>query len=76
MKDSSSLNETKKKPADYANSEMLDRINKLEEGMLGKDSKKAWQMTGEATAASRPVGSLLETVLDFNTATKLPPTIT
>jgi cell division septum initiation protein DivIVA len=42
MKDPSSLNEAKKKPADYANSEMLDRINKLEEGMLGKDSKKAW----------------------------------
>jgi U3 small nucleolar RNA-associated protein MPP10 len=33
-------------------------------------------MTGEATANNRPVGSLLETVLDFNTATKLPPTIT
>ena len=33
-------------------------------------------MLGEATAQSRPVGSLLETVLDFNTATKLPPTIT
>ena len=60
----------------FANPEMLDRISKLEDAMLGKDSKKAWQMTGEATANNRPVGSLLETVLDFNTATKLPPTIT
>jgi len=64
------------KPANYANPDMLDRISKLEDAMLGKDSKKAWQMTGEATANNRPVGSLLETVLDFNTATKLPPTIT
>ena len=73
MQDPHSLN-TKVK--DFSNPEMLDRIAKLEDGMLGKDTKKAWQMTGEATASSRPVGSLLETVLDFNTATKLPPTIT
>ncbi len=40
------------------------------------DSKKGWQLKGEATASERPVGSLLETLLDFNTASKLPPTIT
>jgi len=37
---------------------------------------KAWTMTGEATARERPINSLLEVHLDFNTATKLPPTIT
>jgi hypothetical protein len=30
------------KPVNYANPEMLDRISKLEDGMLGKDSKKLW----------------------------------
>ena len=33
-------------------------------------------MTGEVKAKERPVNSLLEVHLDFNTATKLPPTIT
>lgn len=37
---------------------------------------KDWQMTGEVKAKERPVNSLLEVHLDFNTATKLPPTIT
>ena len=37
---------------------------------------KAWQMTGEATNKERPVNSLLNVHLDFNAATKLPPTIT
>lgn len=37
---------------------------------------KQWQMTGEATAVERPLNSLLDVHLDFNAATKLPPTIT
>jgi U3 small nucleolar RNA-associated protein MPP10 len=37
---------------------------------------KAWHLTGEATAKDRPANSLLEVHLDFNTATRLPPTIT
>lgn len=37
---------------------------------------KSWQMTGEATAVERPLNSLLDVHLDFNAATKLPPTIT
>ena len=42
MQDHSSLNEVIKKPVEYANSEMLDRITRLEDGMMGKDSKKSW----------------------------------
>ena len=38
--------------------------------------KKDWNMLGEAKASERPKNSLLEVHLDFNTATKLPPTIT
>ena len=37
---------------------------------------KPWQLTGEATNKERPVNSLLNVHLDFNAATKLPPTIT
>lgn len=37
---------------------------------------KPWQLTGEATNRQRPVNSLLDVHLDFNAATKLPPTIT
>jgi len=33
-------------------------------------------LTGEARASDRPMDSLLQVHLDFNTATKLPPTIT
>jgi U3 small nucleolar RNA-associated protein MPP10 len=33
-------------------------------------------MTGEATAKDRPENSLLEVHVDFDTATRLPPTIT
>ena len=36
---------------------------------------KSWEMVGEATARDRPINSLLEVHLDFNAATKLPPTI-
>lgn len=37
---------------------------------------KSWQMIGEATSKERPVNSLLDVHLDFNAATRLPPTIT
>lgn len=37
---------------------------------------KSWEMIGEAHARDRPMNSLLEVHLDFNAATKLPPTIT
>lgn len=33
-------------------------------------------MLGEVQAKARPVNSLLEVHVDFNTASKLPPTIT
>ncbi len=37
---------------------------------------KPWQMLGEIQARARPMNSLLEVHLDFNTASKLPPVIT
>ena len=37
---------------------------------------KQWTLTGEATARERPLNSLLDVHLDFNAATKMPPTIT
>jgi len=37
---------------------------------------KEWQLTGEVRASERPKDSLLQVHVDFNTATKLPPTIT
>lgn len=37
---------------------------------------KEWQLTGEVRAQDRPKDSLLAVHVDFNTATKLPPTIT
>lgn len=37
---------------------------------------KSWQLTGEVTSKERPKNSLLDVHLDFNAATKLPPTIT
>ena len=37
---------------------------------------KPWVLTGEATNKERPLNSLLDVHLDFNAATKLPPTIT
>ena len=48
-------------------------IKKIEDEMM---NPKPWEMAGEATAKYRPVNSLLEVHLDFNAATKLPPTIT
>jgi U3 small nucleolar RNA-associated protein MPP10 len=78
MHDPNSLN-TKKPATSYTNQEMVSKIEKLEDQMVsGKDpvSKKGWQLQGEATSHSRPLNSLLAEHLDFNTASKLPPTIT
>lgn len=58
---------------DYVNQEMVSKIEKIEDEMM---NPKGWEMVGEATARDRPVNSLLEVHLDFNAATKLPPTIT
>ena len=58
---------------EYVNADMIDRIEKIEDEMM---NPKGWEMAGEAMAKDRPVNSLLEVHLDFNAATKLPPTIT
>jgi U3 small nucleolar RNA-associated protein MPP10 len=57
----------------FVNEEMVEKIEKIEDEMM---NPKPWEMAGEATAKDRPVNSLLEVHLDFNAATKLPPTIT
>jgi len=36
---------------------------------------KEWQLTGEVRAGQRPKDSLLQVHVDFNTVTKLPPTV-
>ena len=51
----------------------MKKIEQIEDDMM---NKKKWEMTGEATARERPHNSLLDVHLDFNAATKLPPTIT
>jgi U3 small nucleolar RNA-associated protein MPP10 len=63
---------------DYANADMLTRIQKLEDQMASnkKDTAKGWQLQGEVTSNERPVNSLLAEHLDFNIVSKLPPTIT
>lgn len=58
---------------DYVNQELVSKIEKIEDEMM---NPKGWEMAGEATARDRPINSLLEVHLDFNAATKLPPTIT
>jgi len=69
-----------KKIVSYVNSEMIERIEKLETQMVGGGNSgreaKAWQLTGEVASRARPLNSLLEEHLDFNTVSKLPPTIT
>lgn len=57
----------------FVNDDMIDKIEKIEDEMM---NPKPWEMAGEATAKDRPINSLLEVHLDFNAATKLPPTIT
>lgn len=49
------------------------RIARLEEVNIGE---KPWTLLGEATSKSRPVGSLLEEDLDYDTAVKQAPVIT
>jgi len=61
------------KELQFANSEMINKINKIEDEMM--DQKK-WQMKGEIDCKDRNYNSLLEEYLDFDTATKLPPQIT
>ena len=60
-------------PEPFVNEKMVKRIEKLEDKMVGE---KNWQLKGEVQGKHRPVDSLLQEHLDFNVATKLPPTIT
>lgn len=57
---------------DFVNEDMVKKIEQIEDEMM---NPKSWEMIGEATARDRPINSLLEVHLDFNAATKLPPTI-
>ena len=61
------------KEQDFVNADLVKKIEQIEDEMM---NPKAWQLTGEATNRERPVNSLLDVHLDFNAATKLPPTIT
>ena len=62
-----------KNDEDYINADLVKKIEQIEDEMM---NPKPWQMTGEATGKERPMNSLLDVHLDFNAATKLPPTIT
>ncbi|CDW79839.1 UNKNOWN [Stylonychia lemnae] len=61
------------KNTEFTNKEMLSRIQKIEDQMIGS---KSWHLLGEIQAKERPMNSLLEVHLDFNVASKLPPQIT
>ena len=65
--------ENSKAPAAFANQEMIDKIEKIEDQMM---DEKGWQMQGEIMCKDRENNGLLEEHLDFDTATKLPPQIT
>jgi len=54
----------------FANQEMIDKIQKLEEEMM--DQKK-WQMKGEIECKDRGYNSLIEEFVDFDRVGKLPP---
>ena len=58
---------------DFVNKELVQKIEQIEDEMM---NPKQWTLTGEATAHERPLNSLLDVHLDFNAATKMPPTIT
>ena len=57
----------------FVNNDLVSKIEKIEDEMM---NPKSWQLIGEAKANERPMNSLLDVHLDFNAATKLPPTIT
>ena len=57
----------------YINADLVKKIEQIEDEMM---NPKPWQLAGEATNKERPVNSLLDVHLEFNAATKLPPTIT
>lgn len=61
------------KDEDYINADLIMKIETIEDEMM---NPKEWQLTGEAKANERPFNSLLDVHLDFNAATKLPPTVT
>jgi U3 small nucleolar ribonucleoprotein component len=65
--------ENKEMKLQYANEEMLKKIEKLEDEMM---DEKAWQMKGEVQVKDRVYNGLLEEYLDFDTASKAPPKIT
>ena len=71
VKQLAELEQPKKKT--FANQEMIEKIEKLEDEMM--DEKK-WQLKGEVACKDRNYNSLLEEFVDFDTATKLPPQIT
>ena len=57
----------------YANEEMVSKIEKMENEMM--DEKK-WQMKGEIVCQDRDYNGLLEEYVDFDVASKMPPQIT
>jgi len=61
------------KEMDFTNKEIIKKIEKIEEQMIGK---KDWQLQGEIQANQRPINSLLEEHLEFQRATKAAPEIT
>lgn len=66
-------NQEMKNPSSFANQEMMEKINKIEDEMM---EDKKWQLKGEIKCKDRNYNSLLEEYVDFDTATKLPPEIT
>uniref|UniRef100_A0A0K2UEK6 U3 small nucleolar ribonucleoprotein protein MPP10 n=1 Tax=Lepeophtheirus salmonis TaxID=72036 RepID=A0A0K2UEK6_LEPSM len=72
--DDSSDNEATNKSSHEQRQERLKKkIEKLENAAI---KEKEWQMTGEASATSRPENSLLQDHLDFDTVAKQAPIIT
>lgn len=61
------------KELEYANAEMLQKIEKIENEMM---EEKKWQMKGEVQVKDRNYNSLLEEFVDFDTASKAPPKVT
>ena len=52
---------------------MKDKLDKIENDMMNTNK---WQMKGEVQCKDRDYNTLLETHVDFDTATKAPPQIT